>query len=1025
MSNYTLAQIKKDAPDGFSLVQAFTHQGSRIRDIKWSPDGRLIASTSDSTWDVYVWEPLSGEVEKKLPGHKNAIYCVDWSPTGKYLATGSADKSICIWDVQNGRLLNKLVGHKDLVTSVAWAPNEKFVISASDDLSIRVWEWPSGHQVNILNKHKYSGILLAWASHGDILASGSDDGDIIFWDGITFNEKLLISTNSGIDSISWSGDSKILATGHHDSTIRLWDSISGRQLNIFEGHTAVVRGIRFSSDNKFLISQSFDNTIRLWRIETGELVSILQSPNNGILGGLAFHPASPLLATKDSTYGAILIWSLDYEKILATTAFADTRQYTNAKIVLLGDSGVGKSGLALVLTGKEFTPTESTHGRHVWTFEEQEINHPNGIIENRETLLWDLAGQPGYRIIHQLHLNEVALALVVFDSRSEIEPFSGVGHWDKALLQARRIFGDQGIPTKKFLIAARSDRGGLAISNQRIQAMIKDRGFDGFFETSAKEGWQIPELIKAIKDGVPWETLPKVSSNTLFITIKNFLVKKKLEGLILLRSGDLFTLFCEEHADISNDKDLSAKFNTCIGRVESRGLIKRLSFGDFILMQPELIDAYGSAFVIAAKDEPDGLGFISEEEALAGRIRMSDDERIKNKELEKVLIIATIEELIRNEIALKEYSVAGADLVFPSQFTRERPDAPFIHGKSVLYNFQGPIQSIYSTLAVRLSRSNIFTRKEMWKNVAIYESLENNKQKSTCGMILREVGEGNGELSIFFDNYASQKTRYQFEEFISYHLMRRSLSGSVVRGPVINCDNCGSTMQDDHVKMRLNRGMTTMNCPVCDTEVSLIDRDIVALQFIEQDVSRMDSSANFKRERETTDMIIRGKQETNDFDVFICYNSEDRDEVSEIAKNLKGQGILPWMDIWNLRPGIPWHKEMEKYISNIKSAAVFVGQKGTGPWQDREIDVLLHEFIQREIPIIPVFLSRAPKKTEIPLFLKGMTWVDFRTSKVDLQSSKYNSRFSKRHNALNSIADDSSNPYAQLVWGITGNKNQL
>ena len=40
--------------------------------------------------------------------------------------------------------------------------------------------------------------------------------------------------------------------------------------------------------------------------------------------------------------------------------------YANAKIVLLGDSGVGKSGLALVLAGKQFEPTESTHARHVW-----------------------------------------------------------------------------------------------------------------------------------------------------------------------------------------------------------------------------------------------------------------------------------------------------------------------------------------------------------------------------------------------------------------------------------------------------------------------------------------------------------------------------------------------------------------------------------------------------------------------------------------------------------------------------------
>ena len=50
--------------------------------------------------------------------------------------------------------------------------------------------------------------------------------------------------------------------------------------------------------------------------------------------------------------------------------------------------------------------------------------------------------------------------------------------------------------------------------------------------------------------------------------------------------------------------NLPAQFETCIGRVESRGLIRRLSFGNFVLLQPELLDAYASAFVNAVKEEP-------------------------------------------------------------------------------------------------------------------------------------------------------------------------------------------------------------------------------------------------------------------------------------------------------------------------------------------------------------------------------------------------------------------------------------
>jgi hypothetical protein len=48
-------------------------------------------------------------------------------------------------------------------------------------------------------------------------------------------------------------------------------------------------------------------------------------------------------------------------------------------------------------------------------------------------------------------------------------------------------------------------------------------------------------------------------------------------------------------------------------------------------------------------------------------------------------------------------------------------------------------------------------------------------------------------------------------------------------------------------------------------------------------------------------------------------------------------------------------------------------------------------------PVIPVLLSNAPKQPELPVFLEGMTWVDFRRS--------------------------SPEPMKQLIWGITGIKN--
>ena len=141
------------------------------------------------------------------------------------------------------------------------------------------------------------------------------------------------------------------------------------------------------------------------------------------------------------------------------------------------------------------------------------------------------------------------------------------------------------------------------------------------------------------------------------------------------------------------------------------------------------------------------------------------------------------------------------------------------------------------------------------------------------------------------------------------------------------------------------------------------------------------------------------KNQKKKFDVFLCHNSQDKPKVIEIGRKLQEQGLKPWLDQWELQPGLPWQRELERQIQNISSAAVFVGEGGIGPWQQMEIEAYLRRFVSQGSPVIPVLLPNAPEKPELPIFLGGMTWVDFRHSQPE--------------------------PLARLIWGITGEKRIL
>jgi|GEM_PF-1384865 len=133
------------------------------------------------------------------------------------------------------------------------------------------------------------------------------------------------------------------------------------------------------------------------------------------------------------------------------------------------------------------------------------------------------------------------------------------------------------------------------------------------------------------------------------------------------------------------------------------------------------------------------------------------------------------------------------------------------------------------------------------------------------------------------------------------------------------------------------------------------------------------------------------------YDVFLCHNSQDKPAVIEIAKLLRERGIEPWLDAWELRPGLPWLTSLEMQMEDIRSAAVFVGASGVGPWQRMELNRLLMRFVDQGAPVIPVLLTDAPSSVALPLFLDGMSWVDFRKDSEEM--------------AL-----------ARLIWGVTGQK---
>jgi GTPase SAR1 family protein len=777
----------------------------------------------------------------------------------------------------------------------------------------------------------------------------------------------------------WLANGVILATAGQDRIIRLWDQSKKSIVTQIEGHTGHVTDLDGSPDGKLIASISWDDTVRLWRTDTGALVAMIPEESaRRFHAGVAFHPNGRQLATLGNRACVINIWEIDLEFLLGIIPTSEAIQYKNAKVVMVGDSGVGKTGLGYALADPPFRPTDSTHGRHVWTFESRHVELEDGSRETHETLLWDLAGQPGYRLIHHLYLNETSVALVVFDARSETDPFSGVLYWVRALRQGKRIECDAAQSLKMFLVAARMDRGAISVSRDHIDEFVREHGFVRCVETSAKEGWQIPELAEMIRSAIDWESLPRVNSNEVFHRIKAFLVSEKETGRLLDSVEDLYRSFTKSR-EKPEDEGLRDEFQTCIGLLENRGLIRRLSLGDLVLLRPEVLDAYAASLINAAKTERDGLGAVPESVALSGEFPMAEAQRIKNRRQEKLLLVAVVEDLLRHEVALREQTGDGPHLVFPSQLTRDWEEAPDPTATAVAFRFEGPVRNIYTGLVVRLSNCGIFRHDSMWRNAAIFRA----DVGGTCGLLLREFGDGRGEIALFFDDSASQETCYRFEQFVQAHLRSRALEQSIEVRRRIACPVCSEPVPDRSIALRRERGLDWIICARCDARVPL--GASTAPSGIEQSspVPAMSRSADAGRDRDAAASLLTGKLSVQSFDVFLCYNRADKPLVNATAQSLRRRGILPWLDERDLAPSTAYIKELEKVIKSLPAAAIFLGSRGIGRFQSMEIEAIIAQRNDRYIRIIPVFLPDAPQDAEFPLFVSLNQWVDFRVPDPD------------------------------------------
>jgi WD40 repeat protein len=129
-----------DDQQGATICHNLARHLHMVRSVKFSPDGKTIASASDD-WHAILWNVLSGEQLMNFSCHEGGDRCVAWSHDSKTLATGGCDKILRMWDDETGTQLegvseSESACHTGGINGLVFSHKMDFVMSASGDHTI-------------------------------------------------------------------------------------------------------------------------------------------------------------------------------------------------------------------------------------------------------------------------------------------------------------------------------------------------------------------------------------------------------------------------------------------------------------------------------------------------------------------------------------------------------------------------------------------------------------------------------------------------------------------------------------------------------------------------------------------------------------------------------------------------------------------------------------------------------------------------------------------------------------------------
>lgn len=293
------------------------------------------------------------------------VFCVRFSPDGKFLAAGCGDGAIRVFNVQNGQMAYSLQCGSNTslpTTSLRFRPltsttrTKNVLLAANSAGLVQHWHMTSGKCLHSMEDDVNQVYALDYNSQGSHFATAGKDAKIRVYDEAT--KSLLVTMESGlIYSVKATPghsnrvfaskfvpqDDNLIITGGWDNTVQLWDLRTGSSIRSFYGPHICGDSIDVVENEILTGSWRSDHQLEIW--DLGKGLKITDIPWHASQTG---QPACMLYAAQFSK---------------------ESQGGSNAKFIAAGGSGLNEAKIFDHHSGDSIVGTITGLSRGIFTLD--------------------------------------------------------------------------------------------------------------------------------------------------------------------------------------------------------------------------------------------------------------------------------------------------------------------------------------------------------------------------------------------------------------------------------------------------------------------------------------------------------------------------------------------------------------------------------------------------------------------------------------------------------------------------------